>query len=127
MRPIAQHVEYYCRISMRAAIVDKFGAPASQVRIGEMPAPCCDADGVVIRVAAAGVNPVDWKECEGLLAQFFTYSGKWIPGFDAAGVIDQVGANVTAFKPGDRVVCFSDRAKGHDGAFAEYVHAPVSL
>ncbi len=62
---------------------------------------------VLIKVYAAGVNPVDWKR----QAQ--------IPGFDVAGVIDSVGAGVTAFKPGEAVLA---RAAG---GYAEYAVAPV--
>lgn len=69
------------------------------------PAPA--AGQVLIKVYAAGVNPVDWKR----RAQ--------IPGFDVAGVIDSVGAGVTAFRPGDAVLA---RASG---GYAEYAVAPV--
>lgn len=62
---------------------------------------------VLVKVYAAGVNPVDWKR----QAQ--------IPGFDVAGVVDSVGAGVTAFKVGDAVLA---RATG---GYAEYAVAPV--
>jgi len=62
---------------------------------------------VLIRVYAASVNPVDWKRRAS------------IPGFDAAGVIDSVGPDVAAFKPGDAVY---GRVTG---GYAEYAVAMV--
>jgi NADPH:quinone reductase-like Zn-dependent oxidoreductase len=62
---------------------------------------------VLIKVYAAGVNPVDWKR----QAQ--------IPGFDVAGVVDSLGAGVTGFKVGDAVLA---RATG---GYAEYAVAPA--
>jgi NADPH:quinone reductase-like Zn-dependent oxidoreductase len=62
---------------------------------------------VLIKVYAAGVNPVDWKR------------QARIPGFDVAGVIDSLGAGVTAFKVGDAVLA---RATG---GYAEYAVAPA--
>ena len=72
-----------------------------------VPTPKPAAGQVLIKVYAAGVNPVDWKR----QAQ--------IPGFDVAGVVDSVGAGVTAFKAGDAVLA---RATG---GYAEYAVAPV--
>ena len=60
---------------------------------------------VLIKVHAAGVNPVDWKR------------KAEIPGFDAAGVIDSLGAGVTGFKPGDAVLAWVT------GGYAEYAVA----
>jgi NADPH:quinone reductase-like Zn-dependent oxidoreductase len=60
---------------------------------------------VLIKIYAAGVNPVDWKRRAP------------IPGFDAAGVIDSVGSGVTAFRPGDPVFARVT------GAYAEYATA----
>lgn len=60
---------------------------------------------VLIKVHAAGVNPVDWKR------------KAEIPGFDAAGVVDSVGAGVRAFKPGDAVLAWVQ------GGYAEYAVA----
>jgi NADPH2:quinone reductase len=105
---------------MRAVVVSGF-CPPSKARIADMPMPRCGANDILIKVAAAGVNPVDWKECEGNLAKYFAYPEMWIPGLDAAGIVHTVGFNVSKFKPGDRVVAFSDRGKGHNGTFAEYV------
>jgi NADPH:quinone reductase len=108
---------------MRAALVSGFGPPDRSVHVGEAPMPVCGADDVLIKVAAAGINPVDWKECEGNLVPFYgAYADRWIPGYDAAGTVHQVGAQAKGFKIGDRVVAFSDRREnGHNGTFAEYV------
>jgi NADPH2:quinone reductase len=107
---------------MRALVMDGFGPP-SNASVDEVPMPACRACDVLIAVRAAGINPVDWKECEGRLEQFYgKYEARWVPGYDVAGIVHAVGANVRAFKPGDRVVAFSDRREnGHNGTFAEYV------
>lgn len=112
---------------MRAVVVSGFGPPA-EARLTDMPMPDFGPDDVLIKVAAAGVNPADWKEGEGNLAQFFgSYPDMWIPGLDAAGIAEAVGSNVRKFKPGDRVVGFSDRSRGHAGTFAEYVRVPADM
>ena len=72
-----------------------------------VPTPQPAAGQVLIRVYAAGVNPVDWKR------------QARIPGMDVAGVIDSVGPGVTAFKPGDAVFAFTT------SGYAEYALAPV--
>jgi NADPH2:quinone reductase len=107
---------------MRALVIAGFGSPG-QARIADVPIPSCGPGDVLIKVAAAGVNPVDWKECEGHLVQFYgAYAEKWTPGYDVAGTVASVGAEVRKFKPNDRVVAFSDRREnGHNGTFAEYV------
>lgn len=69
--------------------------------------PVAAAGQVLVRIYAAGVNPVDWKRRSP------------VPGFDAAGIIDTVGPDVTAFKPGDAVVARVN------GAYAEYAVALV--
>ncbi|MET0282390.1 MAG: NADP-dependent oxidoreductase [Steroidobacteraceae bacterium] len=67
--------------------------------------PVPSAGQVLLRIYAAGVNPVDWKRRAP------------VPGFDAAGIVDSVGPDVTAFKPGDAVVARVN------GAYAEYAVA----
>jgi NADPH:quinone reductase len=106
---------------MRAAIMDGFGTP-DRLRIADAPMPQCGPRDIVIEVAAAGVNPVDWKECEGHLVPFYgEYAPQWTPGYDGAGIVSEVGGEVTGFTSGDRVVAFSDRREnGHNGTFAEH-------
>lgn len=108
--------------TMRAALMDGFGS-VETLRIAEVPLPGCEPRDVLVKVAAAGVNPVDWKECEGYLKPFYNnYQDSWVPGYDAAGIVERVGREVRAFKPGDRVVAFSDRRdNGHNGTYAEYL------
>ena len=107
---------------MKAIVMDGFGPP-SRANLADLPMPPCRERDVLIEVRAAGVNPVDWKECEGHLEQFYgTYEDHWVPGYDVAGVVHAVGSQVSAFRPGDRVIAFSDRREnGHNGTFAEYV------
>jgi NADPH:quinone reductase len=112
---------------MRAAVLSEFGPPSS-VRVVEVPMPPCKSEDVLIKVAAAGVNPVDWKECEGFLGPFYPqYPELWSPGYDAAGTVHSVGSAVTQFRVGQRVVAFSDRRdNGHNGTFAEFVRVLAS-
>jgi NADPH:quinone reductase-like Zn-dependent oxidoreductase len=82
-------------------------APLPQVRNGQ----------VLIRVRAAGVNPVDWK-----IRKRGTRSGApWIPGFDAAGVIAKVGPDVENWRVGDEVMAHISPVGG--GGYAEYAVA----
>ena len=107
---------------MKAMVMAGFGSP-SRASIEDVPMPPCRERDVLIELRAAGVNPVDWKECEGHLEPFYgSYADRWVPGYDAAGIVHAVGSQVTQFKPGDRVVAFSDRREnGHNGTFAQYV------
>lgn len=76
---------------------------------------------VLVKVHAAGVNPVDWKVRGGA---FKTRGAELpqIPGYDVAGVVEKVGEGVQRLKPGDEVFGFLSLARG--GAYAEYVAAP---
>ena len=60
-------------------------------------------DGVLVRVKAAGVNPVDTKIRGGYMAKALPFHFPVILGWDVAGVVEKVGPAVTWFKPGDKV------------------------
>jgi len=85
---------------MRAIRVHEFGGPQA-LKLEETPDPKPGAGDVLVRVKAAGVNPVDAYMHTG------TYARKpplpYTPGQDGAGEIEAVGADVAGFKPGDRV------------------------
>jgi NADPH:quinone reductase len=85
---------------MKAIVVHQFGGP-DVLRLEEMPDPKPAAGEVLVRIRAAGVNPVDAYIHTG------TYARKpplpYTPGFDGAGEVEAVGAGVNDVKPGGRV------------------------
>src|SRR5918911_4178682 len=78
----------------------------------------------MLRVHAAGVNPVDTKVREGRLANAFPVRFPLILGWDAAGIVEEVGPAVTWFKPGDRAYGYCRRHELHFGTYAEYTTVP---
>lgn len=109
---------------MMAMVIDRFGGP-EVFRMAEVETPKPARGQVLIRNKFAGVNPADWKCREGMLAKYFEYKFPFIVGFDASGVIEEVGPDVTAFKPGDWVLTSSDQGLGDWGSYAELVRASV--
>lgn len=77
---------------------------------------------MLIRVVVSGSNPKDWK-----IPEYFGSDDndpeKWTnEGDDIAGIVEQVGAKVFEFKPGDRVAAFHEMRTG-GGSYAEYAVA----
>jgi NADPH:quinone reductase-like Zn-dependent oxidoreductase len=93
----------------------------------ELPDPVPGPDEVRVRVAAIGVNPVDWKMREGgplrLVARLIGPPLPFVPGIDFAGTVDAVGARVTGVKVGDRVFGGTDFSKKQRGSYADTVIA----
>jgi NADPH2:quinone reductase len=85
---------------MKAIRVDKFGEP-DVLRLVELPIPQPGVGQVVVRVRAIGVNPVETYIRSGNYAR--KPALPYTPGSDAAGIVETVGYEVTAFNPGDRV------------------------
>jgi NADPH:quinone reductase-like Zn-dependent oxidoreductase len=110
------------RKTMKALRYTQYGS-SDVLRIQEVEKPTPKDNEVLIRVIAAGVNPADWRlmRAKPFLARLD--NGLRRPknpklGSDVAGVVDAVGSEVTAFKPGDEV--FADLFDAGMGAFAEY-------
>lgn len=104
---------------MKAIVFNQYGGP-DVLEYTDVQDPIPGEGEVLIRVAAASVNPVDWKVREGRL-KFMT--GKKFPlyaGSELSGVVAAIGPRVFDFKPGDRVFAGLTR-KG--GAYAEYAVA----
>jgi NADPH:quinone reductase-like Zn-dependent oxidoreductase len=87
----------------RAVQLDSFGGP-EVLEVREVPPPQAGPGQLRVRVAAAGLNPMDWfMTADADTAARFGLSLPAGFGTDYAGVVDQVGAGVTGFAPGDRV------------------------
>ena len=101
-----------------------FTASDPTLTLVDLPAPEPGPIEVLVRVHAAGINPVDWKTLQGGgVRGFFDESGPMVLGWDVAGEVVEVGAGVTRFEVGDRVFGmprFPDPAN----AYAELVTAP---
>jgi NADPH:quinone reductase-like Zn-dependent oxidoreductase len=89
--------------TMKAANLHAYGDPTS-FRIDEVPEPPVGPGQLRVKVAGAGVNPADVKMRKGWLKDFMPLDLPARIGSDVAGVVEAVGAGVTAFKPGDRVM-----------------------
>ncbi|MEU5654564.1 zinc-dependent alcohol dehydrogenase family protein [Streptomyces sp. NPDC047737] len=122
---------------MRAVVFEEFGQEA---RVRDVPDPAAPAGGVVVRVAATGLCRSDWHGWAGHDPDIVL---PHVPGHELAGVVEEVGAGVHNWRPGDRVtvpfVCACGRCAAcaagaqqvcerqtqpgftHWGSFAEYV------
>jgi len=90
------------------------------LKLEDVPRPEPAAGELLVRVHAAGVNPVDWK----IRAGKFPVGGlPAIPGLDVAGVVETVGEGVEAFAVGDAVYSYLPLGKG--GAYAEFAAIPA--
>jgi NADPH:quinone reductase-like Zn-dependent oxidoreductase len=109
---------------MHAIAEEEFGGPAVLM---DLPTPEIGADEVLIRVRAAGVNPFDWKVADGMLRGELEHRLPLILGFDAAGVVERIGADVTELDVGDEVYGYLFKPVIGGGTYAEYVGAPASI
>ena len=102
---------------MHGIQASEFGGP-EVLRYRELPVPEPGAGQVRVRLHAVGVNPADTYIRTGTYA-FFTPELPYTPGFDGAGVVDEVGAGVEGVGPGDRVFVGALGTPGWSGGYAE--------
>lgn len=107
---------------MKAMVLDAFGGP-EVLRMGDIERPAATPGQVVVEVAYASVNPADWKSREGWLSLYFNYEFPFVVGFDAAGIVAEIGEGVTGFSVGDRVVTPGNQGMGERGSYAEFVRS----
>ena len=88
---------------MRRLQYDKYGGP-EVVRLASFTLPPPGEDDVLVRVAAASINPVDWKIRSGQLKIMTGFKFPRAMGTDFAGTVEAVGSKVSRFKPGDTVI-----------------------
>ncbi len=102
---------------MKAVMIDKYGGN-DVVQIGDSPKPICGPEEVLIKVRAAGVNPVDWKVRYGHVRIITGYQFPKTLGNECAGEVAEIGSRVRNLKEGDAVIGWPGVRKL--GAFAEY-------
>ena len=107
---------------MRAVLVTRFGGP-DVLEVAEVERPSPISTEVLVRVIAAGVNPVDCKTRRGDGVARWVGPPPFIVGWDVCGVVESMGYGVTRFAVGD-VVFGMPRFPRAAGAYAEYVTAP---
>jgi NADPH:quinone reductase-like Zn-dependent oxidoreductase len=110
---------------MRAIIYDVYGDESVLKYSEDEPDPKVGPDTVLVRVRAAGLNPVDWKVTSGLRDGALEVYFPVIPGWDVAGVVEAVGPAVREYRPGDEVIGYVRKDHVHGGTYAELVAAPV--
>lgn len=109
---------------MRAMVLPRFGGPdLFEAREVERPAP--GPGEILVRVVATAVNPVDAKLRE---------DGSWaglrppvILGYDASGIVEEIGPGVSAFRPGDEVYYTPEIFGNQHGSYAEFNVASASI
>jgi NADPH:quinone reductase-like Zn-dependent oxidoreductase len=112
---------------MNAVLAEKYGGP-EVLELADIEVPQPGPNGVLVRVHASSVNPLDWKLRKGLLSPLWNLRFPVIWGCDLSGVVDRVGRNVTLFRPGDEVYGFKHGkvAQTYRGTYAEYAVIPES-
>ncbi|WOP19993.1 NADP-dependent oxidoreductase [Raineyella sp. LH-20] len=110
--------------TMRAMTYDTYGGP-EVLRLVDMPLPKVGPGEVLVRVKAAGVNPVDWKLMAGGLDGLMDIRFPVVPGWDVAGVVERVGIDVPEYAVGDEVIGYARKDYVHGGTMAEYVTVAV--
>lgn len=105
---------------MRAAVLSEYGSEEN-LHLESISRPAITADQVLIKVHAAGINPVDWKLRQGKLKWVMPDKLPAVLGYDVAGELAEVGysARQKGWHPGESVVAYSDNLLG--GGYAEYV------
>lgn len=104
---------------MKAAQHTQYNKNNITLTLTEVPQPTITPQQVLVRVTAAGVNPVDNMISRGEVKLIIPYALPQTAGNELVGIVEQVGSHVQGFAVGDRV--FSRLPLAHIGSFAEYV------
>jgi len=92
---------------MKAVVVHKYGGP-EVLKFEDYPDPVPGAGEVLVRVAAASVNPLDYKRRAGLTDDYYPIHFPGLIGVDMAGTVVKIGPQVEGFSVGDQVFSMAD-------------------
>lgn len=103
---------------MRAAVLTHYDKNGTELEIRELPTPVPENDEVLVRIAAAAVNPLDNMIIRGEVKLIVPYRMPLVMGNEFSGIVEKTGKDAAKFKPGDRV--YGRMPLKKIGAFAEY-------
>lgn len=109
---------------IKAVRMHAYGGP-ERLTQEEVPEPIPGPDEILVKIAAAAVNPVDAKLRKGTLALFMPLAFPAQLGGDLSGTVEAVGDGVTQWRPGDRIMSSINPAQ--EGAYAEKVIVPAAM
>ena len=109
---------------MKAALIKNYG-DIEQLIVTEIRTPIIAEDQVLIKIHAAGVNPVDSYIRNGMFKDTGTHTLPLTLGWDAAGTIEQIGDQVTTHHVGDQVFVMAPIEK--EGCYAQYLAVDANL
>ncbi|HUQ91845.1 MAG TPA: glucoamylase family protein, partial [Bryobacteraceae bacterium] len=112
-----QPAQQYSGATMLAARIHSYGDPAG-VKLGQAPRPEPGRGQVLIRVKAAGVNPLDWMAAEGKARSWLDHRLPLTLGWELSGIVEKLGTDVKRLQSGDEVFGMID-LRG-DGTYAEF-------
>ena len=103
---------------MKAAVLTGYDKNGRMLEIRDVPVPEMKDNDVLVKIRAAGVNPLDNMIIRGEVKMIVPYSFPLVMGNEFVGMVEKVGRNVKRFQPGDRV--YGRMELKRIGAFAEY-------
>lgn len=118
--------------NMNAIVINEYG-DESKLTEQSIPVPDIHPDQVLVKAVSIGVNPIDWKTRSGLRQERYPFKFPIVLGQEMAGIVSQVGSQVSGFKPGDAVVGYG--TPSNRGTYAEFyavdadklAHKPITV
>ena len=104
----------------------EYGGP-EVLSVGEAPEPHAGPGQIRVKVKAASLNGADRKFASGMYAQGKPLEGTGYPGYDAAGVVDEVGEGVTDVAVGDEVFGLGNHTQAEYAVLDAWAHKPASV
>ncbi|WP_294979527.1 NADP-dependent oxidoreductase [uncultured Microbacterium sp.] len=109
---------------MKALVYSDFGGN-DRFELTDREEPHVGPDTLVVRVVAAGINPVDYKIREGYLRGLIDTRLPVVPGWDVAGIVEKTGLDTPEFAVGDAVLAYARADIVENGSVAEFMPVPV--
>ena len=110
---------------MKAAYFEEFGG-TEKIKVGQMEIPELREGEVLVKIRAAGVNPVDAIILAGKYKDMMPHNLPAIPGWDVAGTVTDRGHGARRFTVGEEVYAYARRPEVKWGTYAEYITIPES-